>query len=107
AATRGGRVTRGTGTGGARYSVLGRGQPEIRTRGVPGRVSGGRDGGPRRGRATAQYVGRILFLHTPDGFGRSELAALLARPGGPTSVRGAGTARNWATVTRLLAMCEA
>lgn len=58
-------------------------------------------------RDTAQYVGRILFLHTPDGFGRSELAALLARPGGPTSVRGAGTARNWATVTRLLAMCEA
>lgn len=58
-------------------------------------------------RDTAQYVGRILFLHTPDGFGRSELAALLARAGGPTSVRGAGTARNWATVTRLLAMCEA
>jgi len=58
-------------------------------------------------RDTAQYVGRILFLHIPDGFGRSELAALLARPGGPTSVRGAGTARNWATVTRLLAMCEA
>jgi uncharacterized protein (DUF1697 family) len=58
-------------------------------------------------RDTAQYVGRILFLHTPDGFGRSELAALLARPGGPTSVRGAGTARNWVTVTRLLAMCEA
>jgi uncharacterized protein (DUF1697 family) len=58
-------------------------------------------------RDTAQYVGRVLFLHTPDGFGRSELAALLARAGGPTSVRGAGTARNWATVTRLLAMCEA
>lgn len=58
-------------------------------------------------RDAAQYVGRILFLHTPDGFGRSELAVLLARPGGPTSVRGAGTARNWATVTRLLAMCEA
>lgn len=58
-------------------------------------------------RDTAQFVGRVLFLHVPDGFGRSELAALLARAGGPTSARGAGTARNWATVTRLLAMCDA
>jgi uncharacterized protein (DUF1697 family) len=58
-------------------------------------------------RDTAQFAGRALFLHTPDGFGRSELAALLAKAGGPTSARGAGTARNWATVTKLLAMCEA
>jgi len=57
------------------------------------------------GRDTAQFSGRALFLHTPDGYGRSELAALLARAAGPTSARGAGTARNWATVTRLLAMC--
>jgi uncharacterized protein (DUF1697 family) len=48
---------------------------------------------------TAQVVGRTLFLHTPDGYGRSELAALLARTGA------AGTARNWATVTQLLARC--
>jgi uncharacterized protein (DUF1697 family) len=58
-------------------------------------------------RDTAQFAGRALFLRTPDGFGRSELAVLLARAGGPISARGAGTARNWATVTRLLAMCEA
>jgi uncharacterized protein (DUF1697 family) len=45
-------------------------------------------------------VGRTLFLHTPDGFGRSELAARLIGSAPPT----AGTARNWATVTRLMAM---
>jgi uncharacterized protein (DUF1697 family) len=59
------------------------------------------------GHDTAQFVGRTLFLHTPDGYGRSELAVLLARAGGPVSARGGGTARNWATVTKLLAMCEA
>ncbi len=49
----------------------------------------------------ARLVGQTLFLHTPDGLGRSELAAQLAR----ASVVG-GTARNWATVTRLLAMLD-
>jgi uncharacterized protein (DUF1697 family) len=56
-------------------------------------------------RDTAQYVGQALFLHTPDGFGRSELATLLTRAGRPMSVRGAGTARNVATVRKLLDMC--
>ena len=54
-------------------------------------------------RDEAAIVGRVLYLHTPDGFGRSELAKALSRPGGPAE----GTARNWATVTKLLAMCEA
>jgi len=58
-------------------------------------------------RDTAQFVGRTLFLHTPDGFGRSDLAVLLGRAGGPMSARAAGTARNWATVTKLLALCDA
>ena len=63
-----------------------------------------RDGSGRRSGATRpQIVGRTLYLHTPDGFGRSELAKVLSRPGGPAE----GTARNWATVTKLLAMCEA
>ena len=56
-------------------------------------------------RDTAQYAGRALFLHTPDGFGRSELAALLARAGRPMSAKGAGTARNMASVRKLLDMC--
>jgi uncharacterized protein (DUF1697 family) len=57
-------------------------------------------------RDTAQLVGRAIFLHTPDGFGRSELAKLLGRAGGPMSAKGAGTARNWGTVTKLLALCD-
>jgi uncharacterized protein (DUF1697 family) len=58
-------------------------------------------------RDAAKFVGRTLFLHTPDGYGRSELTALLARDRRLSSVIGAGTARNWATVTKLLALCEA
>jgi uncharacterized protein (DUF1697 family) len=53
-------------------------------------------------RDEAVVAGRTLFLRTPDGLGRSELAAQLARSGGQAS----GTARNWATVTRLMAMLD-
>jgi uncharacterized protein (DUF1697 family) len=56
-------------------------------------------------RDTVTQVGRAVYLHTPDGFGRSELAKLLARAAGPMSAKGAGTARNWSTVTKLLALC--
>ena len=48
-------------------------------------------------------VGRTLFLHTPDGYGRSDLAAQLFR----SSAQAAGTARNWATVGKLMAMLDA
>jgi uncharacterized protein (DUF1697 family) len=58
-------------------------------------------------RDSAQVAGRTVYLHTPDGYGRSELAALLARAGGGKSAGIAGTARNWATVTKLLALCDA
>ena len=59
----------------------------------------------RGGRDAAQLVGGTLFVHTPDGFGRSELAAsLLGRRASPAA---AGTARNWSTVTKLLALCDA
>lgn len=54
-------------------------------------------------RDEAAIVGKVLYLHTPDGFGRSELAAELSRGGARNAAE--GTARNWATVTRLLAMC--
>jgi uncharacterized protein (DUF1697 family) len=54
-------------------------------------------------RDEAQVIGTTLYLHTPDGFGRSELAARLTRAGGAGT---AATARNWATVGKLLAMCE-
>jgi uncharacterized protein (DUF1697 family) len=69
-------------------------------------VAAAQDQAARKGgRDTAEFVGRTLFLHTPDGYGRSELAILLARAGGPLSPRGAGTARNWATVRKLLDLC--
>jgi uncharacterized protein (DUF1697 family) len=48
----------------------------------------------------AVVVGRALYLRTPDGFGRSDLAAQITRSG----VQSAGTARNWATVTKLMAL---
>ena len=61
------------------------------------RAKGSRDG--------AQVLGRTVYLHTPDGYPRSELRRVLARAGGPTSAPVAGTARNWATVSRLVEHC--
>ena len=61
------------------------------------RAKGSRDG--------AQVLGRTVYLHTPDGYPPSELRRVLARAGGPTSAAVAGTARNWATVSRLAELC--
>jgi uncharacterized protein (DUF1697 family) len=43
--------------------------------------------------------GRVLYLHAPDGIGRSKLAANVER-----RLRVAATARNWRTVCRVLEM---
>jgi uncharacterized protein (DUF1697 family) len=51
----------------------------------------------------ATVIGRVVFLRTPDGLGRSELAAQLARSG---AAMASGTARNWATVTRLMTLLD-
>jgi uncharacterized protein (DUF1697 family) len=56
-------------------------------------------------RDEARVLGRIVYLHTPDGYPRSELRRVLAKAGGPTSAAVAGTARNWATVSRLVELC--
>jgi len=53
-------------------------------------------------RDTARLAGRAVFLHTPDGYGRSELAVLLGRLSGRHGSE--WTARNWATVTKLLSL---
>ena len=53
-------------------------------------------------RDEAAVVGATLFLRTPDGLGRSELAAQLAK----SVTKSEGTARNWATVNRLLTMLD-
>jgi len=56
-------------------------------------------------RDEARVLGRTVYLHTPDGYPRSELRRVLAKAGGPTSAAVAGTARNWATVSRLIKLC--
>jgi len=53
----------------------------------------------------AVVAGRAVYLNTPDGIGRSELAAALSRPGALGDV--VGTARNWSTVRALLHLCDA
>lgn len=52
---------------------------------------------------TLTVDGTVMYLHTPDGFGTSDLAKALSTRG-PGAHR-AGTARNWATVTTLRDMC--
>jgi uncharacterized protein (DUF1697 family) len=56
-------------------------------------------------RDETQGLGRTVYLHTPDGYPSSQLRRALARAGGPTSAPAGGTARNWATVGRLLELC--
>ena len=58
-------------------------------------------------RDTVTAIGPALFVHTPDGFGTSELAQALFRIIGTPPKKGiAATARNWATATKLLSLCE-
>ena len=62
-------------------------------------------------RDTVHSAGRALYLHTPDGFGKSELAQNLMRIMTPPSKQKkqpalAATARNMATATKLLSLCE-
>jgi uncharacterized protein (DUF1697 family) len=59
--------------------------------------------GPAAGRPPA------MFLHTPDGFGTSELAQNVFKIIAPPKKSRPGlaaTARNWATATKLLSLCE-
>jgi uncharacterized protein (DUF1697 family) len=56
---------------------------------------------------TVTAIGPALFLHTPDGFGTSELAQVVLRIlSVPTKTGITATARNWSTATKLLALCE-
>jgi uncharacterized protein (DUF1697 family) len=54
----------------------------------------------------AHVAGRTLYLHTPEGIGRSDLATRLTRPTGARRTD-AGTARNLATVTKLFELLGA
>jgi uncharacterized protein (DUF1697 family) len=60
---------------------------------------------------TAPAAGQppALFLHTPDGFGTSELAQNVFKiiaPPKKSRPSLAATARNWSTATKLLSLCE-
>jgi uncharacterized protein (DUF1697 family) len=58
-------------------------------------------------RDTVTAIGPALYLHTPDGFGTSELAQVVLRILGARDRTGiTATARNWSTATKLLALCE-
>ncbi len=60
-------------------------------------------------RDAVQAAGQALFLHTPDGFGTSELAQAVFKiisPPAKSKKHGLeATARNWATATKLLSLC--
>jgi len=57
-------------------------------------------------RDTFTATGTALYLHTPDGYGTSELSEALFRVIGPGHKNRAATARNWSTATTLLSLCE-
>jgi uncharacterized protein (DUF1697 family) len=50
-------------------------------------------------------IGRTLYLHTPDGYGNSVLAEALLRIVSSPKSGQTGTARNWATMSKLLELC--
>jgi uncharacterized protein (DUF1697 family) len=58
------------------------------------------------GRDTITAIGKALYLHTPDGYGNSELSEALFRITGTGKHNLAVTARNWSTATTLLSLCE-
>jgi uncharacterized protein (DUF1697 family) len=49
-------------------------------------------------------IGRTVYLHTPNGYGNSDLAQQLLRIVSAPKTGTTGTARNWATMTKLLAL---
>jgi uncharacterized protein (DUF1697 family) len=54
----------------------------------------------------ARTVGRTLYLHTPNGYGNSDLSAAALRIVSSPKAGVTGTARNWVTVTKLLELCD-
>ncbi len=50
-------------------------------------------------------IDRTLYLHTPAGYGNSDLSAAALRIVGSPKAGATGTARNWATMTKLLELC--
>ena len=63
-------------------------------------------GAAKGSRDEVTAIGRTLYLHTPEGYGRSDLAQTLLRVVHAPKVSATGTARNWATMTKLLSLCD-
>jgi uncharacterized protein (DUF1697 family) len=57
-------------------------------------------------RDEATTIGRTLYLHTPTGYGNSDLSAAALRIVSSPKAGVTGTARNWATMTKLLELCD-
>ena len=75
---------------------------------VLGRIEAAQSAAAAKGSAdTATVIGPALFLHTPDGYGKSELAQVVLRVLGTPAKNGiVATARNWSTSAKLLSLCE-
>lgn len=56
-------------------------------------------------RDRVEAAGRTLYLHTPDGYGNSDLAQAVIKIVSSPKAGLTGTARNWATITKLLELC--
>ena len=71
------------------------------------RITAAQDAAAAKGsRDAVTAIGPALYLHTPDGFGTSELAQVLLRITAPGQAGLTATARNWATSAKLLSLCE-
>ena len=57
-------------------------------------------------RDDARVIGRTLYLWTPDGFAPSALRRELDRGGTLSTPARTGTARNWATVQKLVSLLD-
>jgi uncharacterized protein (DUF1697 family) len=62
---------------------------------------------PAAGNDSVHNDGRILYLHTPDGYGRSDLAQRLLRLLNSPKSDIVATARNWSTINTLFDRLDA
>jgi uncharacterized protein (DUF1697 family) len=56
---------------------------------------------------SVRAAGRALYVHTPEGYGTSDLAQAVIKIVNSPKTGVTGTARNWATMTKLLELCGA
>jgi len=55
---------------------------------------------------SVRLVSRTLYVHTPAGYGNSDLAQAVIKIVSSPKAGLTGTARNWATMTKLLELCD-